>query len=83
MSFVENLLDSGLSDCLGFEEGLKNSAGSILNWEQLFIANRAIYSLQMGTLRSVSRRLFMVLHIFLACRVPWVSPMATRVTINH
>ena len=23
MSFVENLLDSGLSDCLGFEEGLK------------------------------------------------------------
>ena len=37
----------------------------------------------MQTLRSVSRWLFMVLHIFLACRVPWVSPMATGVTINH
>ena len=38
---------------------------------------------QMQTHRSVPRRLYTVLHVFLACRVPWVSPMATGVTINH
>ena len=34
-------------------------------------------------LRNVSGRLHMVLNVFLACRVPWVSAMATGVTINY
>ena len=29
------------------------------------------------------RRFLGLTHVFLACRVPWVSPMATGVTINH
>ena len=37
----------------------------------------------MWSLRKVSGRLYMANHVFLACRVPWVSPMATGVTINH
>ena len=37
----------------------------------------------MWSLRKVSGHLYMANHIFLACRVPWVSPMATGVTINH
>ena len=35
------------------------------------------------SLRKVSGHLYTANHVFLACRVPWVSPMATGVTINH
>ena len=37
----------------------------------------------MWSLRKVSGCLYTANHVFLACRVPWVSPMATGVTINH
>ena len=43
----------------------------------------AISLMTVWSLRKVSGRLYTANHVFLACRVPWVSPMATGVTINH
>ena len=43
----------------------------------------SVFNIQVKTLRDVSGHVHMVLNVFLACRVPWVSPMATGVTINH
>ena len=68
--------------------GISQEKGHVFAWEQ---QSQPRYSGQSGrksrkqmwSLRKVSGRLYTANHVFLACRVPWVSPMATRITINH
>ena len=61
-------------------ENKLNKHGLLLN--PIVIGTRLCRT-SMWSLRKVSGCLYMANHVFLACRVPWVSPMATGVTINH
>ena len=66
--------------CNGNYKSKLNKMGLLLN--PIVIGTRLCRT-SMWSLRKVSGRLYMANHVFLACRVPWVSPMATGVTINH
>ena len=61
-------------------ENKLNKHGLLLN--PIVIGTRLCRT-SMGSLKKVSGHLYMANHVFLACRVPWVSPMATGITINH
>ena len=62
------------------DENKLNKHGLLLN--PIVIGTRLCRT-SMWSLRKVSGHLYTANHVFLACRVPWVSPMATGITINH
>ena len=89
---------AGSSGCLGvlphpicqsftknnpFDENNENKLNKIGLLQNPIGIGTRLCRTSMWTLRSDSRWLFTVLHIFLACRVPWVSPIATGWEINQ